>query len=53
MRRKKQPLPENFDAQKPLTLGDLLAGEGQGVLSISELFTRVMGRLEVIFESSS
>ena len=43
MRTKKIPLPEGFDPQKPLTLGDLVAGEGQGVLSLTELMTKVMG----------
>lgn len=43
MRTKKIPLPQNFDPQKPLTLGDLVAGEGQGVLSLTELMTKVMG----------
>ena len=43
MRTKKMPLPQNFDPQKPLTLGDLVAGEGQGVLSLTELMTKVMG----------
>ena len=43
MRNKNIPLPKNFDPQKPLTLGDLVAGEGKGVLSLGELFTKVMG----------
>eukprot|EP00438_Fugacium_kawagutii_P002315 Skav226074 [mRNA] locus=scaffold211:890715:896176:- [translate_table: standard] len=43
MRNKQIPLPEGFDPQKPLTLGDLAAGQGKGVLSLRELFMKVMG----------
>lgn len=43
MRNKQIPLPEGFDPQKPLTLGDLAAGQGKGVLSLRELLMKVMG----------
>ena len=43
MRNKMIPLPKDFDPQKPLTLGNLAAGQGKGVLSLWELFTKVMG----------
>ncbi|CAJ1336734.1 unnamed protein product [Effrenium voratum] len=43
MRNKGIPLPENFDPQKPLTLGDIVMGDAKGVFSLRELFTRVLG----------
>lgn len=43
LRNKKQPLPEGFDPQQSLTLGDIMAGEAQGVFSLGELLTKVLG----------
>lgn len=43
MRNKKIPLPNGFDPQAALTLGDLAAGKGKGVVSKWELFSKVMG----------
>lgn len=43
MRKAGKPLPDGFNHQAPLTLGDLAAGKGRGVLKVSELFNRVLG----------
>jgi len=43
MRRAGIPLPEGFDPLAPLTLGDLFAGKGNGVFTVWEFVSKVIG----------
>jgi len=43
MQREGRPFPPGFDPKAPLTLGDLLKGEGKGVVSRGDFFLRVLG----------
>jgi len=43
LKRKGEPLPEGFDATEPLTLGDILNGEGSELFSLSDFMSKVAG----------
>jgi len=38
-----RPLPEGFDAKEPLTLGDIIKGEGSELFSLTEFMSKVIG----------